>query len=192
MWATSPSSSAALLAIINDILDLATIDAGAMQLELSDVDVRETMQAAAEGIRDRLAEQNLKLDIRVRPDIGALRADAKRVRQILFNLLSNAVGFSPRGETITLAAERRDGAVIFRIADKGPGVPPELLERVFGRFETHTRGSKHRGPGLGLSIVRSFVALHGGSVAIDNAPGGGTVVTCIFPPAAVADHKAAE
>lgn len=185
-------SSAALLAIINDILDLATIDAGAMQLEISDVDVRETMQAAAEGIRDRLAEQNLKLDIRVRPDIGALRADAKRVRQILFNLLSNAIGFSPRGETITLAAERRDGAVIFRIADKGPGVPPELIERVFGRFETHTRGSKHRGPGLGLSIVRSFVALHGGSVAIDNAPGGGTIVTCIFPPAAAAKHEAAE
>jgi signal transduction histidine kinase len=185
-------SSAALLAIINDILDLATIDAGAMQLEISDVDVRQTMQAAAEGIRDRLAEQNLKLDIRVRPDIGALRADAKRVRQILFNLLSNAVGFSPRGGTITLAAERRDGAVIFRVADKGPGVPPELMERVFGRFETHTRGSKHRGPGLGLSIVRSFVALHGGSVAIDNAPGGGAVVTCIFPPAAEADHKAAE
>lgn len=185
-------SSAALLAIINDILDLATIDAGAMQLELSDVDVRETMQAAAEGIRDRLAEQNLKLDIRVRPDIGALRADAKRVRQILFNLLSNAVGFSPRGETITLAAERRDGAVIFHVADKGPGVPPELMERVFGRFETHTRGSKHRGPGLGLSIVRSFVALHGGSVAIDNAPGGGAVVTCIFPPVAAAKHEAAE
>ncbi len=185
-------SSAALLAIINDILDLATIDAGAMQLEISDVDVRETVQAAAEGIRDRLAEQNLKLDIRVRPDIGALRADAKRVRQILFNLLSNAVGFSPRGETITLAAERRDGAVIFRVADKGPGVPPELKERVFGRFETYARGSKHRGPGLGLSIVRSFVALHGGSVAIDNAPGGGAIVTCIFPPAAVADHKAAE
>ena len=185
-------SSAALLAIINDILDLATIDAGAMQLEISDVDVHETMQAAAEGIRDRLAEQNLKLDIRVRPDIGALRADAKRVRQILFNLLSNAIGFSPRGETITLSAERRDGAVIFRVADKGPGVPPELLERVFGRFETHARGSKHRGPGLGLSIVRSFVALHGGSVAIDNAPGGGAVVTCIFPPAAAVKHEAAE
>jgi len=185
-------SSAALLAIINDILDLATIDAGAMQLEISDVNVHETMQAAAEGIRDRLAEQNLKLDIRVRPDIGALRADAKRVRQILFNLLSNAIGFSPRGETITLSAERRDGAVIFRVADKGPGVPPELLERVFGRFETHARGSKHRGPGLGLSIVRSFVALHGGSVAIDNAPGGGAVVTCIFPPAAAVKHEAAE
>ena len=124
----------------------------------------------------------LKLDIRVRPDIGALRADAKRVRQILFNLLSNAVGFSPRGETITLSAERRDGAVIFRVADKGPGVPPELIERVFGRFETYARGSKHRGPGLGLSIVRSFVALHGGSVAIDNAPGGGAVVTCTSRP----------
>jgi signal transduction histidine kinase len=63
---------------------------------------------------------------------------------------------------------------------------------VFERFETHTRGSRHRGPGLGLSIVRSFVALHGGSVSIDDLPGGGTVVTCIFPPAAAADPKAAE
>ncbi len=185
-------SSAALLAIINDILDLATVDAGAMQLDLAEVDARETMEAAAEGVRDRLAEQNIKLEIRTRPDIGNFRADEKRVRQILFNLLSNAIGFSPPGETVALSAERRDGAVIFRVADKGPGVPPEIKERVFERFESHTRGSKHRGPGLGLSIVRSFVALHGGSVSIDNAPGGGTVVTCIFPPAAAADPKAAE
>jgi signal transduction histidine kinase len=114
------------------------------------------------------------------------------VRQILFNLLSNAVGFSPPGATVTLSAERRDGAVIFRVADQGPGIAPELRERVFERFETDTRGSLHRGPGLGLSIVRSFMALHGGSVAIESAPGGGTVVSCIFPPAAAADHQAAE
>ena len=114
------------------------------------------------------------------------------MRQILFNLLSNAVGFSPRGETITLAAERRDGAVIFRVADKGPGVPPELMNSIQPLRDARPRGSKHRGPGLGLSIVRSFVALHGGSVSIDNVPGGGAIVTCIFPPVVVADHKAAE
>jgi signal transduction histidine kinase len=185
-------ASAALLALIDDILDLATVDAGAMELELSDVDVRQTMEAAAEGVRDRLAERDLKLEIRVRPEIGRFRADAKRVRQILFNLLSNAVGFSPPGSIVTLAAERRDSAVIFRVADQGPGIAPELRERVFERFETHARGSRHRGPGLGLSIVRSFMALHGGSVAIESAPGGGTVVSCIFPPAAAADHEAAE
>jgi signal transduction histidine kinase len=185
-------SSAALLAIINDILDLASIDAGAMQLDVGDVDVRETMEAAAEGVRDRLPEHDLKLDIRVRPDIGKFRGDARRVRQILFNLLSNAIGFSPPGETVTLSAERRDGAVIFRVADKGPGIPPELKERIFERFETHARGTRHRGTGLGLAIVRSFMALHGGSVTIDTAPGGGTVVACIFPPSVAADTKAAE
>ncbi|WP_374115025.1 ATP-binding protein [Ancylobacter mangrovi] len=184
-------SSAALLAIINDILDLATIDAGTVALELGDVDVRTAMQAAAEGVRDRLAEGGLRLAIEPGNAAGTFRADAKRVRQILYNLLSNAVGFAPEGSTVTLSAERRDGEVMFRVRDLGPGIPPEIGERVFDRFESHTAGSRHRGVGLGLSIVRALMALHGGSVAIAPAPGGGTLVTCIFP-AAGAGRAAAE
>jgi len=174
-------SSAALLAIINDILDLATIDAGAMTLDLGSVDIRKTMEAAAEGIKDRLKENDITLDIRTAPDVGTLTADERRVRQVLYNLLSNAIGFSPPGGTVTLSAERSNGSVVFSVTDNGPGIPAELQERVFDRFESHTIGSRHRGVGLGLSIVRSLVELHGGTVKIDSTAGRGTAVACAFP-----------
>jgi signal transduction histidine kinase len=186
------NSSSALLAIIDDILDLATIDAGAMTLEFEEVDVRATMEAATEGVRDRLAERSLKLDIRVPANIGRFIADGKRVRQVLFNLMSNAIGFSPAGETVTLSAERRADEIVFRVADKGPGIPEDIKERVFDLFESHHLGSTHRGAGLGLSIVRSLMALHGGSVSIDSEPGRGTIVTCVFPVHAPAAREAAE
>lgn len=175
------TSTNALLAIINNILDLATIDAGAMTLNLGEVDIRASMEAAAEGVQDRLVKDSLKLDIRVPPAIGNFTADERRLRQVLFNLLSNAVGFSPVGETITLTAERKPDAVAFSVIDRGPGIPPDDKEKVFEWFETDPRGSQHRGPGLGLTLVRSFVELHGGSVAIDSTLGRGTTVTCVFP-----------
>jgi signal transduction histidine kinase len=186
------ASSAALLAIINDILDLATIDAGAMTLNLTPVDIRATMQAAAEGVKDRLAEHDLELDIRADPSIGSFTGDERRVRQILYNLLSNAIGFSRKGESIILAAERRSDAVRFSVTDRGPGIPSEIVDRVFDRFETHTLGSRHRGTGLGLSIVRSFVELHGGTVTLDSAVGRGTTVTCVFPLEHATTRAAAE
>ncbi len=175
------NSSAALLAIIDDILDLATIDEDAMELDITDVDVQATMRAAIEGVQDRLAENSIDVQIVAMDNVGCFRGDAKRVRQILFNLLSNAIGFSRPGQTVTLAAMRRDDEVVFKVTDRGRGIPSEVLERVFERFESHTAGSRHRGVGLGLSIVRAFMELHGGKILIDSSPGEGTTVTCIFP-----------
>jgi signal transduction histidine kinase len=152
-----------------------------MQLNLGPVDIRDAMMAAAEGVRDRLISAQLTLDIHTPADIGSFVADDKRLKQILFNLLANAVSFSPGGATITLVAERRADAVAFSVTDKGPGIPPEVLERVFNWFETHSLGSHHRGPGIGLSLVRSFVELHGGTVSIASVVGEGTTVTCTFP-----------
>lgn len=186
------ASSTALMAIIDDILDLATIGAGTMQLDLGEVDIRATMRAAAEGIRDRLVENNVKLDIKAAANIGTFIADPKRVRQVLFNLMSNAINFSPQGETVTLTAERDRDTVTFRVIDKGPGIPPEIKERIFGLFESYPRGSRHRGAGLGLAIVRSVIALHGGTVAIESEPGQGTAVSCIFPATARPHRVAAE
>jgi len=143
--------------------------------------VRKTMAAAAAGVQDRLTTDNITLDMRAAPDIGSFVADEARVRQVLFNLLSNAVGFSPPGETVTLAAERTVDAIVFAVTDRGPGIPPEMQDKVFEWFETNTNGSRHRGAGLGLSLVRSFVELHGGRVDIDSAPGHGTTVMCSFP-----------
>jgi signal transduction histidine kinase len=175
------TSTNALLAIINNILDLATIDAGAMALSLSEVDIRASMEAAAEGVADRLVKHNLTLEIRCPANIGTFTADERRLRQILFNLLANAVGFSPDGATVSLAAERRPDAVAFSVTDRGPGIPAESTDKVFDWFETDPMGSQHRGTGLGLSLVRSFIELHGGSVSIDSVLGQGTTVTCVFP-----------
>ena len=183
-------SSAALLAIVTDILDLATIDKGSVDLELGVVDVRETMAAAADGVQDRLAEAGIRLEISSAPEVGAFVGDKKRVRQVLFNLLSNAIGFSSSGQTVRLKVERQGSEVVFTVADEGRGIPAELKDRVFDRFESHTAGARHRGLGLGLSIVRSFVELHGGRVWLDSTPGRGTSVTCTFPDAAVPQRAA--
>jgi signal transduction histidine kinase len=184
-------STNTLLALINNILDLATIDAGRMQLNLGPVDIRATMEAAAEGVQDRLVGAGLTLDIQAAPEIGSFVADERRVRQILFNLLANAVSFSPAGAKVTLLAERRPEALVFSVTDRGPGIPPHVLEKVFDWFETHSLGSQHRGPGIGLSLVRSFVELHGGTVAIASVVGEGTTVTCSFPLGEAATRTAA-
>src|SRR5207253_6903621 len=136
------ASNNSLLALINNILDLATIDAEAMTLDLGPVDVRATMAAAAAGLQDRLAKDGIKLDIRASSDIGSFIADEMRVRQVLFNLLSNAVGFSPAGASVTLAAERGSDTVVFTVTDQGPGIPADMHDKVFDLFETHTRGSR--------------------------------------------------
>ncbi|HEY8382251.1 MAG TPA: PAS-domain containing protein [Microvirga sp.] len=174
-------SSAALLAILNDILDLASIDTGSLEIVPEIVDIRSTIEAAMRGLEDRLAESSLQVVIDAPDDIGSFVADGKRVRQILFNLLSNAVGFSSPGQTIRVVARKTPTEVILEVKDQGRGIPPEVRARVFDRFESHTLGTRHRGVGLGLSIVRSFVELHGGRVDLISAPEMGTTVTCVFP-----------
>jgi len=175
------ASSSALLAIINDILDLASIGAGALELTPEDVDVADAMKAAAEGVQDRLREANIELRIVATDGVGKMYADGRRVRQVLFNLLSNAIGFSEPGQTVTLAAMRRPEEIVFKVSDRGRGISPEALERVFDPFESSSGGARHRGPGLGLSMVKALVELHGGKATIDSVVGEGTVVTCVFP-----------
>jgi signal transduction histidine kinase len=184
-------SSNALLALINNILDLATIDAGRMHLNLETVDIRQTMREAAEGVQDRLVSTGLLLDIQAPAEIGSFVADGKRLKQILFNLLANAVSFSPPNSTVRFLAERQADAVAFSVSDQGPGIPSEMLEKVFNWFETNSLGSHHRGSGIGLSLVRSFVELHGGTVTIDSEVGEGTTVTCTFPDSRAGERAAA-
>ncbi|HYW64179.1 MAG TPA: PAS-domain containing protein [Bradyrhizobium sp.] len=175
------TSTKALFALINNILDLATIDAGAMTLELGLVDIRTTIEAAAEGIQDRLKTDRIELRIDAPADIGVFIGDENRVKQVLYNLLANAVGFSPHDAVVTVAARRSDRSVVLAVTDSGPGIPPEVKDKVFDWFESYSNGSRHRGAGLGLSLVRSFVELHGGNVRVDSIVGRGTTVTCEFP-----------
>ncbi len=180
------SSSQALMAIVDDILDLATIDAGIMRLQRGDVDVAATVAAAIEGVKDRLAAHRLTLVTDIAPGIGHVVADEKRVRQMLFNLLSNAVSFSLEGGTVRVSAAREaDEALVLSVADDGVGIPEEQLKSVFDRFYTRRQGPHRGGAGLGLSIVKSFVELHGGTVDIVSREGAGTTVTCRLPLAPV-------
>ncbi len=187
------SSSQALMAIVDDILDLATIDAGIMRLQVGDVDVAATVAAAIEGVKDRLAANHLTLATDIAPDIGHVVADEKRIRQVLFNLLSNAVSFSMEGGTVTAAARRDDEALVLTVADEGVGIPEEQLKSVFERFYTRRQGPHRGGAGLGLSIVKSFVELHGGAVEIASHEGRGTTVICRLPlrPAETGEDAAA-
>jgi signal transduction histidine kinase len=185
-------STNALLALTNNILDLATIDAGAMKLELGPVDIGKAIEAAAEGIQDRLATDRIRLKVDVDRSIGSFVGDERRVVQVLFNLLANAVGFSPQDATVGISAKRSEHAIVFTVTDSGPGISPDVKDKVFDWFESHSHGSRHRGAGLGLSLVRSFVELHGGKVRVDSVVGKGTTVTCDFPTDQAMHRNAAE
>jgi len=174
-------SSKALMAIIDDILDLASFDRGDLALAIAEHDVRATIVAASEGLQDRLSETGIRLEIDVPDAVGKFWFDGKRVRQILFNLLSNAVGFSSTGQTVTVSAHKTSQALLLKVRDRGRGIPVDIIDRVFNRFEAHNAGTRHRGVGLGLSIVRALVERHGGTVSITSEPGTGTEVTCSFP-----------
>jgi len=174
-------SGRTLLAIIDDILDLATIDAGTLELKLSPVKVREVIEAAVQGVAERLKQNNVALDIDIEPGIDEFVADGRRVTQMLYNLLSNAIGFSDPAGAIKLTCRRENSMLAFTVEDQGVGIPEDYQQTVFDRFESRSHGSRHRGPGLGLSIVKSLAELHGGTVSLDSAPGRGTRVKVLLP-----------
>lgn len=177
------SSSRTLLSIIDDILDLTTIDAGELELRRETIDVRDIINASIMGIRDRAARSALTIDIGIDHNVKTFVADEQRVRQVLYNLLSNAVGFSHQGGTITVSCFREPGATVFQVEDQGVGIPADQQARIFDRFVSDSQGSGHRGAGLGLSISRSLVELHGGTLDLDSAEGRGTRITVRFPDA---------
>ena len=186
------SSSSALLAIINDILDLATVDAGIMALDYSEVDIGAVARAAVEGLRDRLTEQKIDLKLDIAGDLGTFHVDPARVRQILFNLVANAIRFSHAGSDIRVEAERKGGWVSYTVRDNGVGIPADVLPTVFEPFEGHAGAGRRRGVGLGLSIVKSLVELHGGRIDLSSEEGVGTVATVHLPELPVQASIAAE
>ena len=186
------TSSATLLAIVNDILDLASIDAGMMELDLEDVEVPKLADAALGVVAPRFLENNIKVEVDIDPSASEFRADMGRMRQVLINLLSNAANHAPENSIVTLSCVRDGSVMEFSVADQGPGIAPDILDSVFERFERGASNPRRRGSGLGLALVRSFVELHGGSVVIDTAPERGTKVICRLPVAPALYVAAAE
>ena len=183
------TSSAVLLTIVNDILDLATVDAGIMELDYSEINLTDLLDDVSMQFSDRLHEAQVTLKITAPDNLGTIVADQQRLKQILIKLLSNAANFAPESSAIGLECWREGSDLVFAVSDRGPGIPQDVLKTVFNRFETHGR---HGGAGLGLSIVESFVSLHHGTVRIDSQEGRGTNVTVRIPSATMTSFAAAE
>ncbi|RMD63598.1 MAG: PAS domain-containing protein [Alphaproteobacteria bacterium] len=177
-------ASQRLISLINDILDLATIEAGYMELEQTDVDVRELLDSVRTLGQERARTRNIELRVECPADIGRIEADPRRLKQALFNLLSNAFKFTPEGGVVTVEAARDGNDLVLSVSDTGIGISAEDLDRVFGKFERGSAQAGHSGAGLGLSLVKSLIELHGGRVTLDSRPDEGTRVTCRIPIAA--------
>jgi signal transduction histidine kinase len=175
------NSSSVLLTLVNDILDLATVDAGIMELHYSEVAINDLLDEVSLQIAHRLQENNITLKITADHDLGTIEADHQRLKQIFLKLLANAANFAPDGTAVGLRCWREGTDFLFTVSDSGPGMTPEMLARIFNRFQSDGRGGRKSGAGLGLSIVESFVNLHHGSIEVDSAPGRGTRVTCRIP-----------
>ena len=173
-----------LLVLMDDILDLARIEAGVMSLELSDVDLFSTLSNSRELALGRADDANITIKLEVDQKIGSIKADERRLSQIIFNLLSNAISFTGASSVVTLGAERSNSDVCIWVSDTGMGIAPEDLPAVFDRFESRGTAGRRRGPGLGLALVRSFVELHSGWVALESTPQVGTKVSFHLPAAA--------
>ena len=174
-------SSTDLKTIIDAIIDLTAIDAGAMELRLESVDIPAMLQTVAEKLTPSMDQRDLTLNVEMGADVTSFTADPTRVEQILSNLLSNAIGFSETGSTIRMGARHVGDTVQFWVSDSGRGIDPEFQKQVFERFQSRPLPGGHRGPGLGLSIVKSFVELHEGQVSLLSKVSQGTTVLCTFP-----------
>jgi signal transduction histidine kinase len=181
-------SSQHLMQLINDILDLASIEAGYMRLEVGGFDIYAMMKSVMSLTEQRAKEYNLKVKLECPVKIGKMLGDETRIKQILFNLLSNAIKYSEPGQTVTLGAkERGKDEVVLWVADEGDGIPEEEHDAVFAKFykgrnqdAARAKTGQRSGTGLGLSIVKNFMELHGGHVELHSEPGRGARFECVL------------
>ena len=172
------TASNRLLDLVNDIIDLAAIDAGQLRLDMAEVDVARLLEKAATYATLKAEDAEVRLRLDCPKDIGTIRADEKRLRQVVFNLLSNAFAFTEAGGEVVLSAEAEGGVVRIAVTDTGRGVGADDQARAFDRFESAGAGA---GAGVGLSLVNSYVKLHGGLVHLRSTEGEGTTVSCHLP-----------
>jgi signal transduction histidine kinase len=177
------SSGKHLLSLINDILDLAKVEAGRMELNLSKFDLPTAIDNALTLIRERAMRHSIALAAEVDPQLGELNADERKFKQILLNLLSNAVKFTPEGGSITVGAHLAGDMIEVEVTDTGIGIAPEDQAAVFEEFKQvgtdYTR--KAEGTGLGLALTRRLVELHGGTMGLKSEPGKGSTFTFTLP-----------
>ena len=175
-------AAAQLARSIDDVLDMAQIDAGEMALSLGDVDVARLLHDSAERMDRPAEEAQVILRVDAAGDLGMIRADARRLGHVLDHLIAHALRSTPPGGAITLDAKRALGEVQVRVSDTGRGIAYHVQAHIFDRFAGRDRG----GPGLALALVKALVELHGGWIALESEPGKGAVFTCHLPETAYA------
>lgn len=175
-----------LVHLIDDILDLSTIEAGYMELESNNVAIRDTLQGLYTLTLEWARKEGIEAALDCPADIGAVTVDERRLKQVLLNLIRNAIAFTPPGGKIVIAARRDNDNVAISVTDTGPGIPAADQERV---FEPFTRAQSEQAPGaagrggagLGLTLVKNIVEMHGGHVRLESAEGKGTAITVTLP-----------
>ena len=186
------SASNTLADVTSDILDLALIDSGAMRLAVDRINLHELMSRVAESLRKHAEGLGIVFHREWDEQIGFIIADERRLRQVLFNLLSNAFRYTPREGTVTLSASLSGDEVRIGVSDSGFGIAEEVKASVFDTFSARGRSGRPAGAGLGLALVNRFVELHGGWVEIESASGRGTTVICHIPRRIDASGRAAQ
>jgi signal transduction histidine kinase len=172
-----------LLTLINDILDMSKIEAGRMELQLSSFSLPEVLRNSVALMRERATRQGITLSLEVDPSIDAIDADERLVKQVLFNLLSNALNFTDRGGHVDVVVRVRGDDVAISVRDDGVGIAPEDQARIFLEFEQAGKSKAQEGTGLGLALSRRFVELHGGQLTVDSTPGKGSTFSFTLPKA---------
>jgi len=171
-----------LLSLINDILDLSKIEAGRMDLQMTDFDFPAALDSALTLIRERAGRRGIALHLSVDDRLGLMRADERKIRQVVLNLLSNAIKFTPEGGRIDVTAVPREAFVEVSVSDTGVGIAPEDQEAVFEEFrQVGTAARKVEGTGLGLALSRKFIELHGGRIWLQSRVGIGSTFTFTIP-----------
>ena len=171
-----------LLSLINDILDLSKIEAGRMELERSDFDLPNAIENALILVRERASRRGIKLGSTIDERLGVISGDERKVKQVLLNLLSNALKFTPEGGRIEAGARLYDGVAEVSVADTGVGIAPEDQEAVFEEFrQVGTADKKAEGTGLGLALSRKFIELHGGRIWVESEVGKGSTFRFTLP-----------
>jgi len=171
-----------LLSLINDILDLSKVEAGRMELELTDFHLPAALDNALTLVRERAARHGIALHMTVDERLAQVRADERKIRQVVLNLLSNAIKFTPEGGRIEVRAVPVDGSVEVSVSDTGVGIAPEDQEAIFEEFrQVGTAAKKVEGTGLGLALSRKFVELHGGRIWVKSQVGAGSTFTFTLP-----------
>jgi len=178
-----------LLQLINDILDLSKVEAGKVELEYVDFEVQTVLEGAKILVLSIAEKKKIRITVTVEPELTTINGDVSKFKQIIYNLLSNAIKFTPDGGSITVDGRRKEGMAQISVTDTGIGISPEAAKKLFQPFvqADSSTSRKYGGTGLGLSLVKQFVELHGGRVWVESGPDRGSTFIFTMPVAGKAE-----